>query len=1212
MPKDTHGWKRFRREAVGDHYRRGGPSPGGGVGRAATGWAAPVVLAAGLVGPACLVEDTTADKSSTLSGEERSGLVAQVRQQAAEHDVDPIPPAPDVRDELFELGQKLAFDKILSGNKNIACMSCHFPSEPFSTGDNRHLALGEGGVDLGGNRLGGGVEPRNSQPLFNLHALNAMFWDMRVEIAPDSEGPPQLRTPADEELTQAMQDVFEFGAASAQAMFPVTSRLEMRGQWFTNAPNDNELGEDMTFTEIWEELMARLGEIPEYVAMFEAAYPGTDFEDMTFAHAANAIAGFEVRAFESRGSPWQRFLEGNDDALSDSALRGARDFFSSGCATCHSGPMLTDVEPHNTALAQFGAGKGDGPYNNDDIGFAGEREPFNLGRVPNGPGTPELNCNNGENPHNLYGFRTPPLNNVELSGPWGHAGQFSDLREFVAHYEDPEESLRNYDMADQIRPSEKTLLDTRLDNSHNVLSCIDLDTEVSIPDMDDMMAFLEAQTDPAARNLDSTIPDEVPSGLSVSNGEAPEVTGLTESTVTFTNIAKDPDSALSQFRRVPSARKAKVDQMREDSLTHPQDLIEHLPVPLRWRGQPGVAVLDYNGDGALDIFVTNGPGAPNQLFENQLASTGELEFVERAEEAGVAAVAMDGAGVCYGDIDNSGYPDLYVVADNGPSSLFKNNGDGTFTDISDASNATPDGVGGTSCAFGDVTGNGKLDLFVGRAWDMMSQHACFTDPFHESIQQNELYINQGGGVFEDVSDTSGIRDVAGLPADSATITWAVAIVDYNQDGYMDIIHADDQCALPQADFEGIDRGFLQIFENDGTGNFVNRTIEAGLNTPSTWMGLAFGDFNTSGQLDVFSTSFGNWGEPFLGGPALPETNASRWLLQQEDNSFIDPQVGELQTTPFGWGTSARDFDNSGTTDLAWQGGLHLYFHVEASNPGTMLLGDGTGRFEYAPGVFEDSYTRRNILGVAVGDLDQDGFQDIVSVSNFDIPDDVPVTRYGAADNEVFFFSAFDPTAYFIPMLEHVTKSAPGLAIDMFRRFEPQNKFERRWSHNENIELPNGTLAVELNNAENGNKWVSVELMGAADLIPDGAVNRSGIGATVTFTPEGGDPVISPVLGGSSHLSQDSLIQGFGLGQAHRGTVDILWPGGTKNRLYDVQHGERVFIPELPCSYDTSDDRGTYAACVEDKLSELEHAGAIDANLRARLESSALRAYDDEN
>ncbi len=1185
-------------------------------------WAGPLASSllatvAAAAAPGCESAPATESSSSALSGEEHSALVAQVRQGAAEYDVTPIPPAPEVRDELFVLGQNLAFDKILSGNKNTSCMTCHPPSAPGHTSDDRHLALGEGGVGVAGDRFGGGIVPRQSQPLFNLHALDRMFWDMRAELAP-GEGDDgvlgQLRTPADEEITPEMKSVFEFGVVSAQAMFPVVSRVEMRGQWHTNLPNDNEVGEDLGFTEIWDALMARLGEIPEYVDMFEAAYPDTPFEEMSFAHAANAIAGFEIRAFESRGSPWQQFLEGDDDALSEAALRGANDFFDSGCASCHSGPMLSDQEAHNTGLAQFGSGQGDGPFNNDDFGRAGDQKPFSLGRVPGAePGTPNPHCDDGNNPHGLYAFRTPPLNNVALTGPWGHAGQFSDLREFIAHYQEPVESLLNYDLADHILPGEEALLDTKVHNVEAILSCLSPDTQVDIEDLDDMMAFLESLTDPAALDLDWTIPDEVPSGLPVDEGEAPEITGVTEGTITFANIADDPDGPFAAFRRAPSARDEIAKALEQQSLEEPMDFVDHFQSPVRWRGLPGVAIFDYTGDGALDIFVTNGPGAPNALYENQLAKTGELEFIERAVEAGVAAVDTDSTGVCYGDINNNGYPDLYVVADSGRSHFFMNNGDGTFTDISDHSGATPEGIGGTSCAFGDINGNGKLDLFVGRAWHQEDRIDCFVEPFGAGIQHNELYVNQGNGVFADVSETSGILDVGGLPPGIEgvpTITWAVAMVDYNQNGYMDIIHGDDQCGLPEAPFGGLDRGFIQIFENDGTGHFVNRTVEAGTNIAGGWMGLSFGDFNQNGQLDFFASNFGNWGEAFAGAPVNPDARPSRWFLGQADGTFIDPGVGELQTTPFGWGTSARDFDNDGHTDVVFQGGLDMFFFVEASNPGTVLLGDGTGDFRYDPGALATNYSRRNVAGVAAGDLNGNGFSDIVTVSNFDIPQEYPLNRYGADDRDMHFLSAFDDTAYFVPTFSHVTASSPNFDIDKFPYFSPQNKIERWFQYNPNFTYPDGSISVELNSADNGNNWASIEVMGAVGLIPGGAVNRSGIGATITFVSEDGTRQMAPVLGGSSHLSQDSLIQGFGLGQAARGTVDILWPGGTKNRLYNVEHGEKLRLPEIPCSYDTADDRATYEACVDDALAGLSAAGVIDSALQARLRSSAMLAYDE--
>ena len=102
--------------------------------------------------------------------------------------------------------------------------------------------------------------------------------------------------------------------------------------------------------------------------MFEEAYPGQRFEQMTFAHASNAIAGFFIDRLSFNNSPWDRFLAGDDEALTEVQLQGAKNFMSARCSICHNGPALTDNEFHNVAVAQFGPGKGDGPGGRDDFG----------------------------------------------------------------------------------------------------------------------------------------------------------------------------------------------------------------------------------------------------------------------------------------------------------------------------------------------------------------------------------------------------------------------------------------------------------------------------------------------------------------------------------------------------------------------------------------------------------------------------------------------------------------------------------------------------------------------------------------------------------------------------------------------------------------------------------------------------------------------------
>lgn len=408
--------------------------------------------------------------------------VRLVRLLAAERGIVPLERPAPVREPLVALGRALAFDPILSGNRNIACATCHLPA--FATGDGRSLSIGEGGTGLGPARRhpDGVLIPRNAPPLFNLAAARRLFWDGRVEV--DDAG--ELRTPAGAQLTPAMRGVFQFGPASALAMFPVLNREEMRGR----PASGNELAviPDDDAAAVWAALMHRLGAIPEYRAMFAAAYPGTPFEAMTFAHASNAMAGFFVDQLTFVDSPWDRFLRGGDRALSAAQLEGARLFLSLRCSQCHDGAALGDDGFHNVAVAQLGPGTLGG----DD-----------LGRM-SVTGLAE----------DRYRFRTSPLRNVELTGPWGHDGAFTSLRAFIAHYSESDVKLRTFD------PSglEPALRGSVLANADAILATRDpLLDGVVIPDevVDALVAYMSALTDEAARGLRRLAPTRVPSGLPV-------------------------------------------------------------------------------------------------------------------------------------------------------------------------------------------------------------------------------------------------------------------------------------------------------------------------------------------------------------------------------------------------------------------------------------------------------------------------------------------------------------------------------------------------------------------------------------------------------------------------------------------------------------------------------------------------------------------------
>jgi len=448
---------------------------------------------AALVGAIALAacEDVPAPQRAPITAPARAAaalpantLPQIVRQLAAGRGIVPLPAAPRVRPALARLGQALAFDKILSGNKDIACTTCHLPK--FATGDDRSLSIGQGATGLGPTRLHptGVFIPRNAPPLFNLSAMRHLFWDGRVAV----NGAGQLTTPAGAQLTPAMTRVFEFGPVSALGMFPVTNRFEMR------ADSGNELADipDTDFQGIWSALMKRLGAIGEYRGLFEAAYPGTRFDDMNFAYASNAIAGFIVDQFSTRNSPWDRFLAGDDAALTMPQLDGAQTFLTLKCSICHNGATFSDDKFHDVAVAQIGPGQGNGVSLHDD-----------FGRM-NVTGLPE----------DRYLFRTTPLRNVELTGPYGHDGSIASLREFVEHYSESDLKLLAFDPT-RLEPGLRLTL---VNNSADVLLQRDtLLAGVVLTDalVDKLMAYMSALTDPAARDLSRSVPVRVPSGLKV-------------------------------------------------------------------------------------------------------------------------------------------------------------------------------------------------------------------------------------------------------------------------------------------------------------------------------------------------------------------------------------------------------------------------------------------------------------------------------------------------------------------------------------------------------------------------------------------------------------------------------------------------------------------------------------------------------------------------
>lgn len=401
------------------------------------------------------------------------------------------------------LGAQLFYDKILSGNRNISCATCHHSLA--GTGDGLALPIGEGGHGLGVTRdTGIGADavhervPRNAPHLFNLGAreFERMFHDGRVQ--PNVMMPSGFESPAEHTLPEGLEN-----ALAVQAMFPVTSATEMAGQ-----PGENPIadaaaaGDNASPDGVWAQLAERLRGIDGYIEQFIEIYDDVhSAEDIDYVHAANAIAAFEAVNGRADNSPFDRYIRGERDAMSRSALAGMRIFYSPGkgnCGGCHSGTFQTDQSFRAIGMPQVGPGKGDGVYGYEDFG----RE-----RVTG-------------NPADRYRFRVPSLRNVSQTAPYGHDGAYETLEAVVGHHLDPVAELYDYDVSQLNMPSRVDLdeSDVLAMSDPVVVSAIAEAIELAPlhlnkREMKQLLDFLYALTDPTSLDLRSDVPRSVPSGL---------------------------------------------------------------------------------------------------------------------------------------------------------------------------------------------------------------------------------------------------------------------------------------------------------------------------------------------------------------------------------------------------------------------------------------------------------------------------------------------------------------------------------------------------------------------------------------------------------------------------------------------------------------------------------------------------------------------------
>ena len=449
---------------------------------------------------------------------------------------------------------------------------------------------------------------------------------------------------------------------------------------------------------------------------------------------------------------------------------------------------------------------------------------------------------------------------------------------------------------------------------------------------------------------------------------------MTSSLLIFAHfLLSSPSSPDVQFTNITA--ESGIDFQHGNSATSNKYLIETMG--------GGVALLDIENDGRLDIFLTNGarladpmpagaePDKSDRRFWNRLyRQTENGTFEDVTERAGVTGMPQNryGMGAAAGDYDNDGDTDLYVT-NYGTNTLYRNNGDGTFTDVTAAAGV---GAGGWSASAGffDAENDGRLDLFVTRyvEWSFEKNGYCgekkpgyraYCHPDNYPPMSNILYRNNGDGTFTDVSAKAGIVEPKGKGL-------GVAFADYNDDGLPDVYVANDSV-----------QSFL--YENNGEGTFSEVGLLAGVGFTEdgktfAGMGVDFSDYDNDGHPDLIVTDLSN--------------ERYRLFRHNGDGTFRDltnmSGVGGA-TLPFsGWSTGFVDYDNDGWKDIfAAQG--HVMDTIDKVSPNLsylqppLLLRNQSGRFGrvLAGEVFRGGWAGR---GAAFGDLDNDGDIDIV-VSN---------------------------------------------------------------------------------------------------------------------------------------------------------------------------------------------------------------------------------------
>lgn len=469
-------------------------------------------------------------------------LVAQNGLQGSPHVREPTmtDAQREIREKRRELGRRLFFDHALSGIKETSCGTCHHAAFQFA--DARNIARGvycdfvpevsitcHGAPPEGadGNVVGpdrtSPLNSRNSPTVINSALLTRQMWNGRFRFI-DIRSTDVNECDAEQGFRLAPLpegDMFVRSLLTAQAHIPVTEIVEMTG----NFPDSSGVPEEPEHfnAEVREAITARLDFTPTYRVLFEEAYPenrpdlalshhdpvvGPD-DDLRYLAIADALGHF-MESLVMTDAPWDRYVQGDTAAISDAAKRGAIAFYEDDrCSSCHSGELFSDMANHNIGVPQVGPGTGRSSRN--DPRYAGLTNwDFGLEEVTT-------------NREDRFKFRTAPLRGVGLTSPYMHNGCYASLEDAVRHHLDPAKAYAEYDLS-QLEPDMEAFglnpAAAVFDDEGRNPVVLGLEPsqkriDLTVAQVEDVIEFLKALTDPRMLDTASLAPDTVPSGLPV-------------------------------------------------------------------------------------------------------------------------------------------------------------------------------------------------------------------------------------------------------------------------------------------------------------------------------------------------------------------------------------------------------------------------------------------------------------------------------------------------------------------------------------------------------------------------------------------------------------------------------------------------------------------------------------------------------------------------